>query len=193
MSTNSGNRSRANTSNDKHPAQYLALAVGVAYLLVGLAGFAVTGFDGFADPDGDLLLGIFEVNPLHNIVHLLIGGAGVALWSQLDRARIYGWLLAVGYGATFVYGLFVAETDEPANFLALNNPDNWLHLVSALLGLVIALWPADRATTGTATWNSVPPSSSPSVSRARFAAEPPRDAPRRSISSSGTPRPRPGR
>ncbi|GGI06538.1 DUF4383 domain-containing protein [Egicoccus halophilus] len=137
----------ANTTNTagtagKHPAQYLALAIGVLYVLIGIAGFFVTGFDGFADPDGELLLGVFEVNPLHNIVHLLIGAAGLALWNRLDRARIYGWLLAIGYGATFVYGLFVANTDDQANFLALNQPDNWLHLGSALAGLAIALWPA---------------------------------------------------
>lgn len=144
MSTNS------NVNRDRHPAQWLALAIGVVYVLVGLAGFAVTGFDGFADPDGELLLGLFEVNPLHNIVHLLIGGAGIALWNRLDRARTFGWLLAIGYGATFVYGLLVAGSDEQANFLALNQGDNWLHLASALAGLAIALWPArDRHATHT--------------------------------------------
>ncbi|MFA9444715.1 DUF4383 domain-containing protein [Egicoccus sp. AB-alg6-2] len=142
------NAARANGAG-KHPAQYLALAIGIIYVLVGLAGFLVTGFDGFAEPEGDLLLG-FEVNPLHNIVHLLIGAAGLALWSTLDRARTYGWLLAVGYGATFVYGLFVANSDDQANFLALNQADNILHLVSALAGLAIALWPArDRSTANT--------------------------------------------
>lgn len=53
-------------------------------------------------------------------------------------------MLAIGYGATFVFGLFVADTDTPANFLALNTPDNWLHLGSALAGLAVALWPADE-------------------------------------------------
>lgn len=140
---NPGNTPRDRTNSDKHPAQWLALVIGVVYILVGILGFFVTGFDGFAEPDGELLLGIFEVNPLHNIVHLLIGAAGVALWNTLPRARLYGWLLAIGYGATFVFGLFVASSDEPANFLALNVADNWLHLLSALAGLAIALWPAD--------------------------------------------------
>ena len=134
--------SQPRPGNDRHPAQWLALAIGVVYVLVGLIGFFVTGFDGFAEPEGGLVLGIFEVNPLHNIVHLLIGGAGLALWSTLDRARLYGWLLAIGYGATFVYGLFVAGSDDAANFLALNQADNWLHFFSALAGLAIALWPA---------------------------------------------------
>ena len=128
----------------KHPAQWLALLVGAIFTLIGVVGFFVTGFDGFAAPEGELLFGLFEVNPLHNLVHLVIGVAGLALWSRVDRARAFGWLLVIGYGAALVYGLFVAETDDPANFLALNQADNWLHGVSAALGLVIALWPDTR-------------------------------------------------
>jgi hypothetical protein len=52
------------------------------------------------------------------------------------------WLLAAGYGLAFVYGLFVANREDPANFLALNQGDNWLHLISAAAGLAIALWRA---------------------------------------------------
>lgn len=144
-----------NVGTARHPAQYLALAIGAVYVLVGIVGFLVTGFSGFAEAEGDLLLGIFEVNPLHNIVHLLIGAAGIMLWQPLSRARVYGWLLGVGYGATFVYGLFVANSDEPANFLALNQADNWLHAISAVAGFVIALWPASTAgASGTASARS---------------------------------------
>ena len=139
---------RRNPANDRHPAQWLALVLGVTYTLVGLAGFAVTGFEGFADPDGELLLGVFEVNPLHNLVHLALGLGGLALWGRLDRARLYGWLLVVLYGPTLLYGLFVANSDGQENFLALNEADNWLHAVSVLAGLAIALWPERRAETG---------------------------------------------
>jgi uncharacterized membrane protein YuzA (DUF378 family) len=130
------------TTAQRHPAQYLALAIGVVYTLVGLAGFLVTGFDDFTSPDGELLLGLFEVNPLHNVVHLVIGLAGLALWSRLNTARDYGWMLAIGYGAVFVFGLFVAGDESSSNFLALNAADNWLHIASAIAGLAIALWPA---------------------------------------------------
>ncbi|MBW3657085.1 MAG: DUF4383 domain-containing protein [Actinobacteria bacterium] len=131
------------TTTDKHPAQYLALAIGAVYTLVGLAGFFVTGFDDFINPEGSSLLG-FQVNPLHNVVHLLIGAAGLALWNRLDQTRAYGWLLAIGYGATFLFGAFVAGSDQPINFLALDAADNGLHIASALAGLVMALW-AGRA------------------------------------------------
>jgi len=132
------------TPATRHPSQLLALAIGVVYTLVGLAGFLVTGFENFAAETDKTLVG-FEINPLHNLVHLVIGLAGLALWRRLDTARTYGWLLAVGYGLAFLYGLFAAGNSD-INFLSLNGADNGLHLVSALAGLAIALWPARRTT-----------------------------------------------
>src|SRR6478736_8195596 len=60
------------------PNRIVATVFGAVYLLVGLLGFAVTGGVGFIATEGGLLLGIFEVNPLHNVAHLLIGGALLA-------------------------------------------------------------------------------------------------------------------
>ncbi len=120
--------------------QWLALAIGAVYLLVGIAGFFVTGFDGFAEHDHEETLLGFAVNPLHNIVHILIGLLGLTLWKRDSSARTFGWILFVVYGLTFVYGL-VAANNEDLNFLNINGADNGLHLVSALAGLAIALWP----------------------------------------------------
>ena len=126
----------------RHPAQLLALAIGVIYTLIGLLGFLITGFENFAAETNKTLLG-FEINPLHNLVHLAIGLAGLALWRRLDTARTYGWLLAAGYGLAFLYGLFAAGNSD-INFLSINGADNVLHLLSAAAGLAIALWPANR-------------------------------------------------
>ncbi|MEN5072319.1 DUF4383 domain-containing protein [Isoptericola cucumis] len=131
--------------------QYLALVIGVVYLLVGAVGFAVTGFDDWTVHDHSQTLLGFAINPLHNVVHLVIGLLGVLLWSRSASARTYGWVLAVGYGAAFVYGLIVVN-DPEANVLNINGADNVLHVVSAVAGLVVALWPARRAATaGTTT------------------------------------------
>ena len=135
-------RRSASDPTTRHPSQLLALAIGAIYTLVGILGFLVTGFENFASETDKTLLG-FEINPLHNLVHLAIGLAGLALWRRLDTARIYGWLLAAGYGLTFIYGLFAAGNSD-INFLSLNGADNGLHLVSAVAGVAIALWPADR-------------------------------------------------
>jgi len=118
----------------------LALLVGAVFLLVGIAGFFVTGFDHFAEHTDETLLG-FEINPLHNVVHVVVGLAGVLLSSTVSSARAFGWLLFVGYGATFVLVLFI-DDDPETNFLSLNANDHVLHALSALLGLLIALAPS---------------------------------------------------
>jgi Domain of unknown function (DUF4383) len=123
--------------------QLVGLAVGAVFTIIGVVGFFITGFDDFAGTDpGESLLG-FMINPLHNVVHLLLGLAGLALARTLGGARRYGWLLAVGYGAAFVYGLFAVG--QSWDFLNLNWADNWLHLVTALIGLAIALGPVPGA------------------------------------------------
>ncbi len=130
--------------------QMLALAFGVIYLLVGIVGFFITGFGDFfgnenAVPpahEDDMLL-FFMINPMHNVVHILIGAAGIALSRTLAGARTYGWLLAVGYGAAFVYGLIAIGKDW--DFLNLNAADNVLHILTAIVGLVIALGPVRNA------------------------------------------------
>ncbi len=123
--------------------QMLALVFGAVYTLVGIVGFFVTGFnDFFAHDTGESLLG-FEINGFHNVVHILIGVAGLVLARTLAGARTYGWLLAVGYGAALLYGLFAIGKDW--DFLSLNAADNWLHGLTALVGLVIALGPVRTA------------------------------------------------
>ncbi len=52
--------------------QTFSLVFGLVYLIIGVAGFAVTGFDDFTHHDTDEMLLGFELNPLHNIVHLVI-------------------------------------------------------------------------------------------------------------------------
>jgi Domain of unknown function (DUF4383) len=124
--------------------QLLALLLGAVYLLVGIVGFFWTGGSHFADRGGDdMLIGVFMVNPLHNIVHILVGLAGLALARTPAGARTYGWLLFVGYAAVAVYG-FIA-VGKSWDFLAINSADNVLHVVTALIGLIIALAPVHEA------------------------------------------------
>ncbi len=124
--------------------QQLSMVLGGIYALIGIVGFFITGFGDFFGHTGKTLVG-FEINGMHNVVHLLIGLAGLALARTLSGARTYGWLLAAGYGAAFLYGLFAVGKDW--DFLSLNWADNVLHLVTALVGLAIALGPVHTATT----------------------------------------------
>jgi hypothetical protein len=139
MQTQTGSDERTGRA----PSQYLALIVGLAYTVLGIAGFFVTGFENFFAGDTDKILLGLEVNPAHNVVHLVTGLAGLALATTLAGARSYGVLLLVVFAATFVYGLFAVENTD-INVLALNTADNWFHLASALVGLVIAVLPGRR-------------------------------------------------
>ena len=140
--------SAGNTSTGARPwPQILALVFGAVYLLVGIVGFFVTGFDNFADNSQHETLLFFMINPLHNVVHIVIGLAGLLLARTLAGARTYGWLLAVGYAAAFVYGLIAVG--KSWDFLNINAADNVLHIITAVVGLVIALAPV-RTTAGAA-------------------------------------------
>jgi hypothetical protein len=141
--TTSHDTADAHTTSHRSVPQWLALATGAVFTVVGLAGFAVTGFEGWTAHDPDQTLLGFAVNPLHNVVHLLIGVAGLWLARSESSARTYGWLLAVGYGIALVYGLLVSG-DAEGNVLNINAADNGLHGASVLLGLAIALWPRHR-------------------------------------------------
>ena len=117
-------------------AQNLALLFGIAFLAAGILGFIpgiTTNYDDmkFAGNDsGAELLGIFQVSILHNIVHILFG-VGVLMARTHEGALNY--LLGAGviYVVLFIYGLLVSNTDD-ANFVPINNADDWLHLVLAI-------------------------------------------------------------
>lgn len=129
--------------------QALALVFGVVYLIVGIIGFFWTGFDNFADnSQHEMLLGLFMINPLHNIAHIAVGLVGLASFRTLTGARTYGWLLAGLYAVLFVYGLIAAG--KSWDFLNINAADNVLHIATAVVGLVIALGPVRTAVGGRA-------------------------------------------
>jgi len=106
----------------------VAMGFGVVFTLVGLAGFLVSNT--FAETDDATLLG-FEVNNLHNIVHLLIGVALLAASRTTATARTANLVIGVAYLGLAVLGPFLTGTE--ANILALNSPDHVLHLLSGLV------------------------------------------------------------
>jgi hypothetical protein len=125
--------------------QQAALVVGGVFLAVGVLGFV----PGITQNAGQLqvvgheseakLLGIFQVNVLHNVVHLLFGAVGV-LASRASQAASRGFLLYGGaiYLVLWVYGL-VIDLDSALNFVALNTADNWLHLALGVGMVALAL------------------------------------------------------
>ena len=105
--------------------QRISIGLGVVYLLVGILGF----IPGITTPQG-LLLGIFAVNPIHNLVHLVVGA--VLVWagmSALETTVSVNKVLAVVF-ALLVVASFLAPIAEG---VAINPPDTILHLLTTLV------------------------------------------------------------
>jgi hypothetical protein len=146
------NQINPGTAFHRSPNRIVAVLFGAVYVLVGLLGFFWVNDVPFAGPGdgGNAILGIFEVNPLHNLVHLLIGsalliaGAGTAASARAANSTVGALYLLLG-----IVGFFLTAPDggrSPINFLSLNVPDHFLHLATALLLLATGLG-ADRGAT----------------------------------------------
>jgi Domain of unknown function (DUF4383) len=136
---------RTTTGGETTLNQKVAIAFGAIYILVGILGFFFT--DKFIGPaEGDKLLGIFAVNHLHNIVHLLIGVVLFVSGRAGDRqARSMNMTIGAIYLLLGVLGWFI-DGDGAINFVNLNPADHILHLLS---GAVLVGVSRAGATTGT--------------------------------------------
>lgn len=115
---------------------------GFTYVLVGVAGFAVTGGVDFAASTGKDLI-FFAVNPLHNLVHIAVGGLLLlGARGSVGSARAVNATVGATYLLVALVGFMLV--DSSANILALNHPDNLLHLTTAAVALAIAA-KGDRA------------------------------------------------
>jgi hypothetical protein len=125
----------ARVAATRTPAQMFALVFGIIYLLVGILGFAWTGFDDWAAERYDeKVIGIFAVNPLHNIVHILLGAVWIGAAGAHATAKSVNALFGVVLLVVGILGML-----EVLQWLAIEDaaaPDNYLHLATGALALV---------------------------------------------------------
>ena len=124
-----------------------ALALGVIFLLLGIAGF-IPGFvslppegfdaggvslnaDSFYAKGFGYLFGAFPTNLMHNIVHLLVGILGIAAAST-GNAKLYNRGFAISYVLIAVMGIIpLAQTTFGLMPIFGNNV--WLNALSAVI------------------------------------------------------------
>ena len=109
--------------------QTAATVFGAIYLLAGVAGF-LPFLGGSFTQTSSALFNIFQVNLLHNLVHVVIGIAGLAAASSLANARTYCRTVGVILLLLGVSGIFVAQ---PFGLINIGGLDIALHLVSGAL------------------------------------------------------------
>jgi hypothetical protein len=96
--------------------QAVAAVFGAIYLVAGVLGF-------FIHP----LLGIFEVNVLHNLVHIVIGIGGLAAASSLANSKRFCQIAGV---ILLLLGLIGIGVANPFGLIYIGGADIPLHLVT---------------------------------------------------------------
>lgn len=117
-----------------------ALIYGIAFTLAGLGGF-VPGLNHMHGDDPNLaiegpghghLLGLFHVNVLHNLIHLVFGVWGFLAWrGGYNASRRYARGVAVIYGLFVVMGL-IPGLNYVFGLVPIHGNDVWLHLLLAI-------------------------------------------------------------
>ena len=114
------------TKSGRSTIQTVALVFGAVYLLVGILGL-IPFFGGSYTQAHNNLLGFVPINLLHNIVHLLIGVAGLVAASSFVRSRAFCQIFGVVLLLIGVVGIFVAN---PLNLIPIGGFDIAIHLLT---------------------------------------------------------------
>lgn len=112
-----------------------SLTFGIVFVALGLLGFVP------ALTPGGKLLGIFDVDAVHNLIHLLSGVAALAAASSANYARRYFQVFGVIYAVVALGGFlpFLQFGDEQ-KLLGLTHvdmADNLLHVAIATAALYL--------------------------------------------------------
>jgi hypothetical protein len=120
--------------------QRVAPFFGLLYVTIGIAGFFVTGFGNVVQNTGDTLIG-FHVNPLHNLVHLLIGVFLIVMATRSSAAVAEGAIMGVGlfYIVAFVIGSVAKDNLTIISMYGYGDLENYNHLVNGVALLSLGL------------------------------------------------------
>lgn len=109
-------------------AKTIMYIAGAVFIVIGLLGFV-----------NNPILGIFQVDALHNIVHLASGILAFVFASQGEsQARKFALILGVVYALVTILG-FLTGDGKILGLITVNGADNWLHLVLAVVFLIVGL------------------------------------------------------
>ena len=138
-STGSEGATRDRDRNDgRTPAQWFSYIFGAVLVLVGLLGFLVDStFDTGQPLDGDDLFGLFEINGIHNVVHILSGLFLLALAGKRKTAKTGALAFGVIYGIVTLIGLI--DGKDVLSLFPVNPYDNVLHIALTVAAIGSAL------------------------------------------------------
>src|SRR5918994_6782550 len=133
--TAGGNGRTDRSDRRRTPAQWYCLLAGLSLLLAGILGFfADASFDTGDGIQGDELLSIFEVNGIHNLIHVASGLLLLAASPKRASAKTVAIAFGLVYGVVTIIGLIDGE--DVLGLIPVNPADNILHIALSALGLI---------------------------------------------------------
>jgi hypothetical protein len=117
----------------KSPGQLFGLVFGAVYVLVGLLGFVGPLVTEGTGVDPDTLLGIFGINPLHNVAHLLVGALLLIGSRRATTAKTVNLVVGVVYLLLAILGFAGGVIVD--DLINNNAADSVLHLATAVLAI----------------------------------------------------------
>jgi Domain of unknown function (DUF4383) len=113
----------------------ILISIGIIFMVIGFLGFV-------SNP----LLGVFEVDALHNIFHIFTGSLALLAVSKGGKAmNTYSQVFGVIYSVVTVAGFVSGNT--VLGLFPVNLADNVLHLVLAVLFLYLGFGQGKHVTT----------------------------------------------
>lgn len=111
--------------------QRVAQIFGWIFVVIAIWGFVVSGGSMEADPAmAPKVMGLFAVNLLHNIVHLLFGVWGIMAARAPASARTYAIVAGSIYLALTILGFLTPST---FGLIPIGGNDIWLHALIAVV------------------------------------------------------------
>jgi len=108
--------------------RFFAILFGIVFICIGVAGFLPS-----FTPNG-LLLGYFEVNTMHNFVHIVSGVIAIMAATSYRYTKLYFQIFGIVYGVVAILG-FARGGD--LFMMHVNTADNVLHVIIALAALYL--------------------------------------------------------
>ncbi|MGI8594007.1 MAG: DUF4383 domain-containing protein [Solirubrobacteraceae bacterium] len=130
---------RRDTPDGANAARIGALLLGAAYVFAGVIGFVVTGFTGFVADTDESLLGFFDLNIFHNVVHLAIGATALLVSRMKDVSITQG--VVIGVGLFYVVAALLGFLND-LQIISINDAlsvDNFFHLGTGVVALLFGL------------------------------------------------------
>lgn len=104
----------------------IMMIAGVVFIILGLIGFV-----------NNPIFGIFGVDAIHNLIHIVAGVLAIVFASKGEaQARTGAMILGVVLAIVTILGFLVGD-GKILGFIATNVASNWLHLVATVVLLIL--------------------------------------------------------